>query len=450
MPYRLQRAASCSALLVAGLLAVTACAGGGRVGVDRSKIGWPCAVSAADGGVLVPAAVQTYGPADVSVVSRIDLQTGHVQTVAGTASGGVAAQGAVATDAGLGSVCGVAVDRAGNILVSDSATATHGQKFGHNRIRVVDVAGGPSYGRWMASGRIYTIAGQLHAGFAGDGGPAARALLNLPSGLDVDENGNVVVADTLNNRVRVVAEKTGNFYGQPMRAGDIYTVAGNDNIGFAGDGVPALHATLDLAPLGGAAESRTPLQVDQAGNILFADTYHGDGRVRLVAAANGQFYGRQMRAGYIYTIAGGGGRYLGYDHLGHGHRSVGSGLSAVTGLALDSAGNLIVSTRYQIWVAAESTGRYYGQEMRAGHFYHLAGMPVDVHTQFPVRGSGGDGAAASHAQLSGIAGMAVDAGGNVVVVDQTRIRVIAADSGTLYGQWMTRGDIYTIAGVVAR
>jgi len=46
--------------------------------------------------------------------------------------------------------------------------------------------------------------------------------------------------------------------------------------------------------------------------------------------------------------------------------------------------------------------------------------------------------------------VAVDATGNVVVADQTRIRVIAASSGTFYAQRMTRGDIYTIAGVVER
>jgi trimeric autotransporter adhesin len=407
-------------------------------------------VTAGDGGVLVPAAVETYGPAAVSVVRRIDLRTGRVQIMAGTASGGMTAPGAVATDTALGAVCGVAVDHFGNVLVADGATATHGQKFGYNRILVVDVAGGASYGRFMASGRTYTIAGQLHAGFAGDGGPASRALLDQPSGLGTDEHGNVVVADSRSNRIRVVAEATGQFFGQEMQSGDIYTVAGSDQAGFSGDGVPALHAALDIADLGGGSETRTPLQVDRDGNILFGDTYHGDGRVRLVAAANGEFYGMRMRAGYIYTIAGGGGRYLGYDQLGHGHRSIGSGLSAVTGLALDPAGNLIVSTLYQVWLAAERSGRYYGQDMHAGHLYHLAGAPVDVHTQFPVRGSGGDGAPALRAQFSGILGVTVDADSDVVVVDQTRIRVIAATTGTRYGQQMTRGDIYTIAGVLAR
>jgi len=407
-------------------------------------------VTADDVGVLVPADVAASGPAAVSVLRQIDLRTGRIETVAGTASGGSSAQGALATDAALGAVCGIAVDRHGNVLVSDSATAEHGQAFGHNRVRVIALSGALSYSRRMMSGRIYTIAGQLHRGFSGDGGTAIHALLSLPSGLAVDQHGNVIVADTGNNRIRVVAEATGVFFGQQMRSGDIYTVAGNDKVGFAGNGVPANRAVLDLGDLGGASQSATPLRVDRAGNILFADTYHGDGRVKLVAATNRDFYGQPMRAGYIYTIVGGGGRYLGFDKLGHGHPSVGSGLSRITGLAVDAAGNLIVTTGYEVWVAAESSGGYYGQAMRAGRFYHLAGIPVDAHTHFPVRGSGGDGRAASRAQFSGILGVAVDADGNVVVADQTRIRVIAATSGTFYGQQVASGDIYTIAGAVAR
>ena len=47
-----------------------------------------------------------------------------------------------------------------------------------------------------------------------------------PAGATVDPQGNLVIADTGDNRVRVVAATTGTFYGQPMTAGDIYTVAG--------------------------------------------------------------------------------------------------------------------------------------------------------------------------------------------------------------------------------
>ncbi len=64
----------------------------------------------------------------------------------------------------------------------------------------------------------------------------------------MDAAGNLVIADTGNNRVRVVAASTGTFYGQAMTAGDIYTVAGNGTSGFSGDGGPATSAELTSPP----------------------------------------------------------------------------------------------------------------------------------------------------------------------------------------------------------
>ena len=79
----------------------------------------------------------------------------------------------------------------------------------------------------MTLAHIYTVAGNGTAGFAGDGGPAASAELNGPRAVTVDARGNLVIADTGNNRIRVVAATSGTFYGQAMTAGHIYTVAGN-------------------------------------------------------------------------------------------------------------------------------------------------------------------------------------------------------------------------------
>ena len=75
-----------------------------------------------------------------------------------------------------------------------------------------------------------------------------------------------------NNRVRVVAAATGTFYGVPMTAGNIYTVAGNGTPGFSGDGGPAASAELDQ-PFG--------VGVGPAGNLLVADLF--DGRVREIS-----------------------------------------------------------------------------------------------------------------------------------------------------------------------
>jgi hypothetical protein len=87
----------------------------------------------------------------------------------------------------------------------------------------------------------------------------------------VDGSGNVVIADTGNNRVRVVAKSAGTFYGVPMTAGDIYTIAGGGGPGFAGDGGLATKADLDV-PEGVA--------VDGSRGVLIADAYNN--RIRLV------------------------------------------------------------------------------------------------------------------------------------------------------------------------
>ena len=104
---------------------------------------------------------------------------------------------------------------------------------------------GTFYGQAMTAGDIYTVAGNGTPGFSGDGGPATKAELNSPRGVAADAAGNLVIADTSNHRIRVVAASTGTFYGQAMTAGDIYTVAGNGTTGFSGDGGPATNAELN-------------------------------------------------------------------------------------------------------------------------------------------------------------------------------------------------------------
>ncbi len=89
----------------------------------------------------------------------------------------------------------------------------------------------------------------------------------------------LVISDTENFRVRVVATHSGTFYGQAMTAGDIYTVAGDGTTGFSGDGGPATKAGLS---------SPGHVAVDQHGNLIIPDS--GDNRVRVVPATSGTFY----------------------------------------------------------------------------------------------------------------------------------------------------------------
>ncbi len=179
---------------------------------------------------------------------------GAVSTVAG---GGDALNVGPATSVALGCPSGVFVvssgPDAGSLYIADSAD---------NRIRKV-----------TPSGTISTVAGTGAAGFSGDGGPATAASLDGPSGVTVAPNGDLLIADTANNRVRRVTA-----------AGVISTVAGNGTFGIGTDNVAATATTVAGA---------TDVVVDPGGNLLIAEAVLN--RLRQVD-----------QAGTITTIAGSG------------------------------------------------------------------------------------------------------------------------------------------------
>ena len=76
--------------------------------------------------------------------------------------------------------------------------------------------------------------------------PATTAALDSVDGLALDAAGNVVISDGFDYLVRVVAARPGTFYGQAMKAGNIYTIAGNGTYGYSGDGGPATSAELAM------------------------------------------------------------------------------------------------------------------------------------------------------------------------------------------------------------
>ena len=180
------------------------------------------------------------------------MTAGDIYTVAGNGTGGYSGDGGPATSAELFDPAGVAVDGSGNLVIADAL---------NNRVRVVAESTGTFYGVAMTAGDIYTVAGSGTGGQSGDGGPATSAELNFPQGVAVDGSGNLVIADADNNRVRVVADSTGTFYGVAMTGGDIYTVAGIGTGGSSGDGGPATSAELNF-PSGVA--------LDGSGNLVIA------------------------------------------------------------------------------------------------------------------------------------------------------------------------------------
>jgi hypothetical protein len=427
------------------------------------------------------------------------MTAGHIYTVAGVQSVGPAGDGGLATKAWLGPAIGsVRPDRAGNLVVAGyreyDPCSTHGPS-----VRVIAAATGTFYGRKMTARHIYQTVGDGRTGSIGDGGPATAASLDLAGSAVPDGAGNLVIGD--GTRVRVVAARTGTFYGQRMTAGHIYGIAGTGVAGYSGDGGPAIRArvfsgTVGLDPAGnvlladgnrvrvvaartGAFYGRTmtaggiytvagngswfsgnsglPLRAefgsptgvsaDSAGDIAFtavtdSDLGVGSTMVDLVAARSGVFFGRQLTAGHLYTLAGDG--IAGYRGDGGPARdaefSIGPGTAAV---AFDGSGNLVVADQNneRVRLIAVRSGRFYGRDMTAGYVYTIAGSGG-------FGGFSGDGGPAVKATLDYPTAAVTDHYGNVIIVDaeNARVRVVAAATGTFYGRKMSAGDIYTVAG----
>ena len=309
----------------------------------------------------------------------------------------------------------ISTDGSGNLIVGD---------FFNQRVRLVAVGTGTFYGQAMTKGDIYTVAGGGTGLLCCNGLPATAGQFPGLAAVTTDQAGNMIIG--VSSEVEVAAAASGTFYGQHMTAGDLYDIAGNNTFGFSGDGGPATSA---------AMEDPGGLAVDAAGNVILADALIN--RVRLVAVSTGTFYGQAMTAGDIYTIAGGG-----TGGLGDGGPATSAELNEPAGVTVDSVGNLVITDTFdlRIRVVAARTGTFYGQAMTAGDIYTIAGDGT--------AGDSGDGGPATSAELSYPAGVAVDGAGNVVLTDlvDAQVQVVAASTGTFYGQAMTAGDIYTIAG----
>ncbi len=275
---------------------ITTVAGNGTYGYSGDTGPATQATLANPTGVAVDAAGDLY-IADVgnAVIRRVDAITGYITTVAGggsPASGN--GDGGQASLAILNVPIGVGLDSAGDLFIADA---------GDNVIRLVT----------FSTQVITTVAGGgTFSGTIGDGGLAINAVLQSPSGVAIDSAGDIFIADTGHNVVRVVNASTH----------VINTVAGSFSLGagFGGDGSLATSAQL-TQPSG--------LVVDAAGNLYICD--QGNNVVRLVSAQTKN----------ISTFAGE--NSLGAGYSGEFGPAAQSQLRGPFGLAQDSAGDLYIA-----------------------------------------------------------------------------------------------------------
>ncbi|MGH7180450.1 MAG: hypothetical protein ACREJN_00565, partial [Nitrospiraceae bacterium] len=212
------------------------CSGDGGLAVDAG-LNEPAALAVSDGGVLYIADQNN------NRVRAVDLATGVINTVAGTGLAEYNGDGVAATETGLAGPGGLALALDGTLFIADSF---------NGRIRVVD----------RGTGLIRTVAG--NGGEYRYQGPdeSHSTSLSRPSGIALDEEGNLYFTDSDNHLVRRWDRITGR----------IERIAGVGMARFGGDAGVALEASLSY-PFG--------IVMDRAGHVLVADTFNH--RIREIA-----------------------------------------------------------------------------------------------------------------------------------------------------------------------
>lgn len=459
-------------------------------------------------------------------IAGVNIAAGAIQTVAGNGTvcasslAGSCGDSGAAISAQLNNPQGVALDSAGNIYISDS---------GDRRIRVVSTTGiinayagsgnpcfpshgcgngspaidasfsnpwqiavdtqgnlfitdAPTNSVWEVDSATQTatvVAGFGLPGFAGDGGPAATATLNTTRGVAVDNSGNVLIADTGNQRIRqfkvggnittvagggngndsstatsgvlgaargLALDSSGNLYiadtfnnrirqvtpsNPPNSVGTITTIAGTGIAGFAGDGGPGTSAQLNF-PIAVALDNSNHLYIVDSGNFVIRKYDLGSGTLTTVA-------GTPRSPCNAYPC-------------GDGGPALSATFARPTSIALDNGGNLYISDAGTHNVRVVNMGNativVAGVSVGAGNIQTVAGTGTPCGN--PSLGQCGDNGLSTAAQLNGPFGVAVDGSGNIFIADtgDNRIREVLAATGTIVGYAYTGASNFGPTGNV--
>ncbi len=342
---------------------MTTVAGSGLTGYDGDNVPATSAALSGPKGITLDASGNLYiADTGNSRIRKVAVSTGTITTIAGPGVPGSIGDGLPATEATLFTPVSVAIDSSGNLYIADS----------DSRVRKITAA----------TGIISTAAGTGTRGYNSDNIAAIAAILDFPTGVALDQAGNLYIADQNNRRIRKVSAATG----------IISTVAGVGTMSFNGDNIAATSDTLN-SPLSVA--------VDSSGNVYFADA--GNHRVRKITTATG----------LITTVAGTG--VQGYN--GDNIAATSAMLNIPYGVAVDTLGN--------VYVADGGNNRVRKVTIGSGIITTVVGNGVSAYN--------GDNISAINATVNNPIGVAVDSSGDLYIADSrnNRIRKVTVATGII-------------------